>query len=64
MHVKAALNCLFVITGVKLLKLLSADCGFGSLANVCKNYIQNICSVGEEWTPIFAVCLELLSVSK
>ena len=45
MHVKTALNCLFLITGFKLLKLLSVVCEFGWQTNVCKNYIQNICSV-------------------
>ena len=40
------MNCLFLITGFKLLKLLSVVCGFGSQTYVCKNYIQNICSAG------------------
>ena len=39
------MNCLFLITGFKLLKLLSVVCGFGTQTYVCKNYIQNICSV-------------------
>ena len=39
------MNCLFLITGFKLLKLLSVVCGFGWQTNVCNNYIQNICSV-------------------
>ena len=43
--VKTALNCLFLITGIKLLKLLSVVCEFGSQTYVCKNYKQNICSV-------------------
>ena len=36
---------MFLITDVKLLKLLSVVCGFGSQTYICKNYIQNICSV-------------------
>ena len=52
MHVKIALNCLFLITGFKLLKLLSVVCGFGLQTYVCKNYIQNICSVVRECTDV------------
>ena len=36
---------MFLITDVNLLKLLSVVCGFGSLTYICKNYMQNICSV-------------------
>ena len=42
---KRAFNWIFLITSYKLLKLFSVVCEFGSQANVCKNYIQNICSV-------------------
>ena len=35
---------MFLITDVKLLKLLSVVCGFGTQTYICKNYIQNICS--------------------
>ena len=43
--VKRALNWVFLITDVKLLKLLSVVCGFGSQTYVWKDYIQNICSI-------------------
>ena len=43
--VKTAFNCLFLITGFKLLKLLSVVCEFGWQTFICKNYMQNICSV-------------------
>ena len=33
------------MTGFKLLKLLNVVCGFGWQTFICKNYIQNICSV-------------------
>jgi hypothetical protein len=39
------LNCLFLITGFKLWKSLSVVCEFGWQTYICKNYIQNICSV-------------------
>lgn len=39
------MNCLFLITGFKLLKLLSVVCGFGWQTYDCRNNIQNICSV-------------------
>ena len=45
MHIKTALNCLFLITGFKLLKLLSVVCEFGWQTYDCRNNIQNICSV-------------------
>ena len=47
---KRIFNRIFLITSFKLLQLLSVVCEFGSQANVCKIYIQNICSVV---TPFF-----------
>ena len=62
---KTAFNCLFLITGFKLLKLLSVVCGFGWQTFICKNYMQNICSVHsifermsfKEWKIIAYTCI-------